>query len=180
MASNPLAGAYERSKALNPSSLVGVAAIICWLADLSFEFTLMVFGLIALELPSPGPLSWFLTFVLIAAFYNLLALGSAAGVTFLLTVVLLVLKVPIFASSLVRLRDKGGELGIPGLDLFQQWQTASPARNGGGIIGTGPRPAAASAPPQAGAFSGGGYRLGGDDESQPPRPTHPGGYQPIS
>ncbi|WOO76852.1 uncharacterized protein LOC62_01G000466 [Vanrija pseudolonga] len=183
-----LAGLYERASALNPASLIGISAVLTWFIDvksLRNEWTLMLFGLVALELSSTGPLRWFLIFVAVAGFFDLLAIvdGSASGFQFILVLALLALKAPIFGSSLVRLRDKGGDIGYPGVDLWQQWQNnqGSQAQHAGGVIGTAPRPAASAPPPPPGAFpSGGGYRLGGDEESQAPRNTNHGGYQPIN
>ncbi|KIR27278.1 hypothetical protein I309_03744 [Cryptococcus deuterogattii LA55] len=107
--------------------------------------------------------------------------------TWIVTLLLALLKAPLFFSCLAQLRERGGELnfegwrGIGGFNrLGGQNSWGMPANMPGAFSDN--QPSAAAAPAQPTFPSSGGFRLGGDEEQGEGHPTGaPGrnGYQTI-
>ncbi|ORY25943.1 hypothetical protein BCR39DRAFT_542675 [Naematelia encephala] len=161
----------------------------------TYNFPLMLFGIVAHEMrSSTAPFRQFLVIILFTAIFDLYTLltHSLHGFVLLISVLLALLKIPIFFTCLVQLRERGGDLrwgqggfGFQGLGGTaaggaSNWNMPMP----GGFGGQPQQPSAQAAQP--GTFpSSGGFRLGGeDDPASPPPPPPPqtgrGGYQTIA
>jgi hypothetical protein len=94
-----------------------------------------LFGVIAHEMPTHHqPLRHFISLTTFSAIFDLLAISSAGfGFTFLLALVLLVLKAPIVATSISVLKERGGEVGGFGIGGFR----GLPSMGGSGVAGGG-------------------------------------------
>ncbi|WVR06501.1 hypothetical protein IAU60_003532 [Kwoniella sp. DSM 27419] len=154
-----------------------------------YNFPLMLFGIVAHEMQSTiVPFRQFLSLVLFTAIFDLYTLLFHSYSFFILifSILLFLLKIPIFFSCLVKLRERGGDLafGMPGgvtMPGSSNWNMPMPGGFGGQ-----PQTTGGSAPSAApGTFpSSGGFRLGGDEEEGQGHPTPPapgrGGYQTIA
>ncbi|KAI9634878.1 uncharacterized protein MKK02DRAFT_37753 [Dioszegia hungarica] len=166
----------------------------------SYNLPLMLFGVIAHEMPSTHqPLRHFISLTTFSAIFDLLTLFSAGfGFTFLFALVLLVLKAPIVVTSIAVLKERGGSLGaLEGLGGCRpevqvagravNWVPSMPAMPTmpGGFSGSpnAQQPSNSNAPP-ASFPSSGGFRLGGEEDGQgaPPPVPAPGrnGYSSIA
>ncbi|BEJ14115.1 hypothetical protein CspHIS471_0312890 [Cutaneotrichosporon sp. HIS471] len=145
----------------------------------SYNFPLMLFGVVSFELTSTAPQQFFLTMLVFTGlfdFFNLFREGF--GFRTLVAFIIMCLKVPIYMGGLTSLRNRGGEIawGSQGF-APAAWMPAglSGGLGGGGgqTLGSDNAPAHHDpAPP--GAFQGGGYRLGGEGNAPPPRTTRDG------
>ncbi|WWD18628.1 hypothetical protein CI109_103081 [Kwoniella shandongensis] len=166
----------------------------------SYNFPLLLFGIVAHELrSSTTPLRQFLVLVLFTGLFDIFGLlfRHYGSVIILVSVLLLVfLKVAIFFSCLVQLRERGGDLRFgggeggftfPGNGNAADWNLPMPGGFGGGGAGqtTGHGQPPSSNVAQTASFpSSGGFRLGGDEDEGEgnPTPLPPpgrGGYQTI-
>nr|ODN89824.1 hypothetical protein L204_06100 [Cryptococcus depauperatus CBS 7855] len=133
---------------------------------------------------------FFLLLVAISAFYDLylLLFRSHSTLIWVISLLVLLIKGPVWFSGLGVLRERGGDLGelggIPGFSRFsgsgeRDWNLPMPGGFATQDAGAG------NAPTQAqGQFpSSGGFRLGGDEEEQGHTPGGPSpgrnGYQTI-
>ncbi|WRT67958.1 uncharacterized protein IL334_004932 [Kwoniella shivajii] len=165
-----------------------------------YNFPLMLFGIVAHEMHSSTvPFRQFLNLVLFTAIFDLWSLLSHKFSFFILlfSILLFLIKIPLFFSCLTSLRERGGDISfdIPrnvslpgggnwnvpampgGFSAPTSGNTTGPQLPGGGIANN----------QQTASFpSSGGFRLGGEDEeesqgNQPPAPA-PGrnGYSTIA
>lgn len=164
-----------------------------------------MFGIISHELRASNiPFRQFLLLVAISAFYDLylLLFRSHSTLIWVISLLVLLIKGPVWFSGLGVLRERGGDLGelggIPGFSRFSgsgergmsdgmaavwltdvDWNLPMPGGFATQDAGAG------NAPTQAqGQFpSSGGFRLGGDEEEQGHTPGGPSpgrnGYQTI-
>ncbi|WVQ83058.1 hypothetical protein IAT38_005196 [Cryptococcus sp. DSM 104549] len=173
----------------------------------AYNFPLMLFGILALELQSStAPFRQFLILILFTGLIDIYTLlfHKLSTLVLLISILLTLLKPPIFYSGLVQLRERGGELrwgeggwGIGGMQ-GQGGNWSIPTTMPGGFSNFGSGPNAGSAPggatpsgrgpspqPTASFPSSGGFRLGGDDDegqghtAPGPAPGR-GGYSTIA
>ncbi|OCF37177.1 hypothetical protein I317_00099 [Kwoniella heveanensis CBS 569] len=166
-----------------------------------YNFPLMLFGIVAHEMHSTTvPFRQFLTLVLFTGIFDIYTLlfHSFGFFTLLFSILLALLKVPIFFTCLNALRERGSDFNVGGWGLpagvrmpggggVSNWNMPMP----GGFGGHTSAPSQTAQPSQQGAAPGtfpssGGFRLGGDDDDQgqghptpPPAPGR-GGYQTIA
>ncbi|RSH90962.1 hypothetical protein EHS25_010138 [Saitozyma podzolica] len=190
----------ERLGSQNAMQLLGLAAGLSMpSAGVTYNFALMLFGIVAHELTtSTEPLRLFLMFLAFSTIFDVLSIlsGESSGLIFILAIIILVLKAPIFYSCMNSLRNRGSDLrwGVPsGLQGGLQGLGERVGGGQGGWSMPGGFGNASSQPAQTaggagaqGTFpSSGGFRLGGeDDEAQagPPPAPAPGrnGYSSIA
>ncbi|WVQ96497.1 hypothetical protein IAU59_003602 [Kwoniella sp. CBS 9459] len=167
-----------------------------------YNFPLMLFGIVAHEMQSTTvPFRQFLTLVLFTGIFDLYTLlfHRFGFFTLLFSILLALLKVPLFFTCLNTLRERGSDFNVggwglpagvrmPGAGGASNWNMPMP----GGFGGPSPsqtsqaanQGSANSAAP--GTFpSSGGFRLGGDEDEGQGHPTPPpapgrGGYQTIA
>ncbi|KAK8858733.1 hypothetical protein IAR55_002962 [Kwoniella newhampshirensis] len=166
----------------------------------SYNFPLMLFGVLAHELrSSTAPFRQFLILILFTGIFDIYALlfHTYSSLILLVSILLAALKVPVFFTCLVQLRERGGDLrwGEGGFGFRNVNLGGNPASNwtmpmpggfagGGQTTGSGPTSASNTAGQPANFPSSGGFRLGGDEEegqghATPLPPPGRGGYQTI-
>ncbi|WVF68982.1 hypothetical protein IAT40_003756 [Kwoniella sp. CBS 6097] len=168
-----------------------------------YNFPLMLFGIVAHEMQSTTvPFRQFLTLVLFTGIFDLYTLlfHRFGFFTLLFSILLTLLKVPIFFTCLNALRGRGSDFNVGGWGLpggvrmpgggggGNNWTMPMPGGFGGPAPSQNPQPSQGSNNNAApGTFpSSGGFRLGGDDDEEgqghptpSPAPGR-GGYQTIA
>ncbi|KAK4684976.1 hypothetical protein P7C73_g5179, partial [Tremellales sp. Uapishka_1] len=186
----------DRLSSQDPLQLLGTGASIALVvaasrSGSSYNFPLMLFGLVAHEMHSSTTIFRQFLMLLLSSFlfdaFEFL-FSPPSGFMYLFFILLFLLKIPIFFSGLARLRERGGDLRIgdglrgmsmPGAAVGGNWSMP-------GAFGQAPSQGqgqTASTPQPAGQFPQGGFRLGGEDEEQghstAPGPGR-GGYEAIA
>ncbi|KAL0255827.1 hypothetical protein I308_100636 [Cryptococcus tetragattii IND107] len=185
----------DRFASQDPLSLLSGAATLSLItaaseAALAYNLPVVLFGILSYEMKNTNaPFRQFLILIPLTIILDLFAIlfRQLSILTWIVTLLLALLKAPLFFSCLAQLRERGGELnfegwrGIGGFNrLGGQNSWGMPANMPGAF--TDNQPSAASAPVQPTFPSSGGFRLGGDEEQGEGHPTGaPGrnGYQTI-
>ncbi|RXK40046.1 hypothetical protein M231_02686 [Tremella mesenterica] len=176
----------DRLSTLEPKPLLNAAAglslvIAASTQGYSYNFALSLFGIIAYELNTVGPLRQFVILTLSSLFLDLYTLFHLNGLIFFLTFCISGLKVFIGFSSLAQLKERGGDInvgsfGVGGLPSFAssrpEWSQPMP----GGFTDSSPAVPPPSGEPVQPQFPSGEFKLGGEEET----PTGRGGYQTIA
>ncbi|GMK53760.1 hypothetical protein CspeluHIS016_0103460 [Cutaneotrichosporon spelunceum] len=152
----------------------------------SYNFPLMLFGVVSFELTSTAPQQFFLTMIIFTGLFDLFNLfGSSFGLHTIVAFIVMCLKVPIYVSGLTSLRNRGGEITWASQGFASAaWMPAGMrgGLGGGQALGSDDAPAHHD-PTPPGAFHGGGYRLGGEGNAPAPPPpprTTRDGYTSIA
>ncbi|CAK9780498.1 hypothetical protein CC85DRAFT_283439 [Cutaneotrichosporon oleaginosum] len=147
----------------------------------SYNFPLMLFGVVSFELTSTAPQQFFLTMVVFTGLFDFInLLGNGFTIRTIVAFIVMCLKVPIYMGGLTSLRNRGGEIawGSQGF-APAAWMPAGMGGGAGQPLGSDSAPAHHD-PSPPGAFGGGGYRLGGDSGGAPPPRTTRDGYTSIA
>ncbi|OWT39814.1 hypothetical protein C362_02308 [Cryptococcus neoformans Bt1] len=183
----------DRFASQDPLSLLSGATTLSLItaasqASLAYNLPVVLFGILSYDMKnSNAPFRQFLVLIPLTLILDLYAIlfRSLSTLAWVVTLLLALLKAPLFFSCLAQLRERGGELnfegwtGIGGLNrLGGQNSWGMPASMPGDFGDNQP----SAAPAQQTFPSSGGFRLGGDEEEGQGHPTGaPGrnGYQTI-
>ncbi|WWC62785.1 uncharacterized protein I303_105382 [Kwoniella dejecticola CBS 10117] len=164
-----------------------------------YNFPLMLFGIVAHEMHSTTvPFRQFISLILFTGLFDLYSLLAHSFSFFILlfSILLFLIKIPLFFSCLSQLRERGSDLSFGGWNIpgnvnlpgGGNWNVPSmPGGFSSAQSQSQPQPQGQGNQQQPGSFpSSGGFRLGGDDDddaqgNQPPVPP-PGrnGYSTIA